>query len=123
MSELYFKAPATIKGYRTKVDRSVTITVETDQELQPAEAAALQHMLMTSGIFGFVMSEDSQLLDDLEAPEEILPLGKKSISQRMRDVLYRLWEFHGSTGSFNDYYNNQGEAIISQLKKRLPERN
>lgn len=46
----------------------------------------------------------------------------KTPSQRLRGVLFRLYEHRGSPGTFDDFYERQYEAIIERIKKELPER-
>lgn len=39
-------------------------------------------------------------------------------SQRLRAVMYIIWEKHGSVGKFEDKYNAEMEKIISHYKKK-----
>jgi len=47
---------------------------------------------------------------------------QRSMSQRLRDVLYLVWEYkHSTEMDFDTYYNKSMEAIIKKVKVNLPE--
>jgi hypothetical protein len=55
-------------------------------------------------------------IDDLVITEE----GQKSESQRMRAVLYRLWESKPEGyDTFNDFYKSKMEKIINHIKDKI----
>ena len=43
----------------------------------------------------------------------------KSHSQRLRSVLYRLWEKDESDISFDQFYGDKMEALIEYLKEKV----
>lgn len=45
--------------------------------------------------------------------------GGKSPAQRMRGVLFRIWEQKGKDGDFETYYKTKMGTIIDQLKEKL----
>lgn len=45
--------------------------------------------------------------------------GQKTKSQRLRGVIFKIWESKGSNGSFETFYQNYMETIISQLKEKI----
>jgi len=59
-------------------------------------------------------------------PEQVMNLpalteedAGRSPAQRMRGVLYRLWEQNGKKGDFETAYRIRMESMISQLKEKL----
>jgi hypothetical protein len=44
---------------------------------------------------------------------------EKSPSQRLRDVLYVLWEHRGSKGDFEQFYIASIEKVINRIKEEL----
>lgn len=44
---------------------------------------------------------------------------EKSSAQRLRAVLYRLWEKRGRNGEFEKYYQTSMEKFINRIKKEL----
>jgi len=43
----------------------------------------------------------------------------KTPSERMRAVIWRIWEANGKKGDFDTYYKSTMEKIIDQLKEKL----
>jgi hypothetical protein len=43
----------------------------------------------------------------------------KSRSQRLRDVLFRVWEQEGKPGTQEEYYAAEMERIIASYRRRL----
>jgi hypothetical protein len=43
----------------------------------------------------------------------------KPPSQRLRGVIFKLWQQAGSDGGFDSYYTNRMEHIINKLKEQL----
>lgn len=111
--------PATIHAIRTLADKSVRLTVDT-QELSPEDATKLFVLYDSFGWFGF--SEVPIKKEDLDLPEPTPEFkGEKSIGQRIRAVIYRLWESKYKTiyQNFDDFYKVQGERIIEFLKQKI----
>lgn len=44
---------------------------------------------------------------------------KKTQSQKMRAVIFILWEQKGSKGNFEDFYFRYTELIINKIKEKL----
>jgi len=47
--------------------------------------------------------------------------GEKSIGQRIKAVIYRLWEskYKSTYKSFDDFYRVQGEKVIDFIKSKI----
>lgn len=95
-------------------DRGARFTVSTP-ELSNEEFGALRDM--SRGNVKFLLSP----LD--EAPEDMLSVNKKlsikSPSQRLRDVLFRVFEQQTVETDFEVYYVKWIEAVMDKLKARL----
>ena len=61
--------------------------------------------------------------EDLDLPDEVPEMkGDKTPAQRMRSVLYVLWEKNTSQKeTFNTYYAQQMERLIEHIKSKLNE--
>lgn len=110
--------PMTVENIRTRKDRTVALTIGT-QELTPEKAGEIFNL---NGKFGYaylsaeeVKTEDMEVIDSLE-PD----MPTKSPSQRLRSVLYRMWE--KSPEGYQDHnlhYLHHMEEIISKYKLRI----
>jgi len=112
--------PAILKSHRSKVDGTVDIVYETN-EITPEQMAGVHE---NRGKFGYVAFKenpfDSQEKELLESLESDYDDGKKSDSQRLRGVLYRLWEkTPEGYEDFNLYKKFKMSKIINHYKKLL----
>ncbi len=103
-------------------DRTLTVRFVT-QELPPEKSAEL-FRLQNATVYVAVKEEDFGR-DELEALEaakaDAAEFGGKTAAQRLRAVLYRLWEVDADGyADFNLFYQNRMERIIEQVKRRLP---
>lgn len=120
MSELIF-LPVIIEGIGTRADRTLKITLGT-QELTPADAGQL-FSLHQSAAYVMIKEEmfnsaERDLLEKIEADKT--EYNGKSPSQRLRSVLYRVYETDPQ--SFNDftrYYEYQMERLITHFKNKI----
>lgn len=107
--------PAIFSKITSRADKSYKIEFET-RELG-ADAAMLFTQLQTEGWLLFSPNE----LQEAEVPDEKADsmTGQKTKSQRLRGVIFKIWESKGSSGSFETYYQNYMETIIEQLKEKI----
>lgn len=106
---------AILDGIKTRKDGSWSLNVET-AELHEDDKIHLMKLVNKQGYFYFA-----------EAPftEVIIPnvkLGEfetKTPSQRMHNVIYRLWEKSDKSKDKEAYYKYMMEKIIDQLKEKL----
>lgn len=100
-----------------KADRSVRLEFET-RELNGHEAALLMDQRQTEG--WLLYSSNNDLTGADIPPEKADPMiSTKTQAQRLRGVLFKLWEQNRSASSFEDYYKTQTELIIEKLKEKL----
>lgn len=115
-----FQLPAILEGYRSLKDGTLKVSFETG-ELSPEQMANVHWSLNKAGFVAF--SPDPFATAELEEMDklkvEFSDMGKPP-SQRLRGVLYRLWEQspEGYT-TFNDFYNSKMEVLINHFKNKL----
>ena len=112
--------PTILESFRSLKDRSWKLIFETN-ELTPEQAGSLNGALGMAGFLAFkdrpFLQEEHEFIDNLESDYDD---GKKSPSQRLRGVLYRLWEQKPEGyEDFNLYYKFKYEKIINHYKKLL----
>ena len=112
---------AQLEGVTTRKDKTVKLTFGT-QELTPAEAGNVM-AIANSFCFLAIKPEsftptEKELMEQLKA--DSLTNAAKSPSQRIRAVLYRLWESN-SEGyiTFDSFYTFKMETIINHLKSKI----
>lgn len=110
---------AQVEGLRSRKDKTVALTLGT-QELNPEKAGELfntnGHLVMCYlSIKEHITDDQKEIIDSIEAPTQ-----GKTPSQRMRNVLYRMWEQNneGYTDK-NLHYLHWMDKIIEQLKSKL----
>jgi|TARA_R110002153_G_scaffold104649_2_gene242686 hypothetical protein len=82
----------------------------------------IDSLLDTFGILYFRAEgepQDSTEFEELDKIELDLYDKKKTQSQRLRAVLYKLYKQEGGDAEFKDYYKVKTELIIEHFKSRL----
>jgi len=113
---------AQVESILTRKDRTIKLTFGT-QELRPNEAGVLfglQNSLVNIAIKSADLSQSEiNLLKESKIEIDDIP-ENKSPSQRLRNVLYRLWEQDkGGYDDFNLFYLNRIERLIEHYKEKL----
>jgi hypothetical protein len=108
-----------VESIKTRVDGSIVVSLST-QEIDPSRAATLfgfrgkfiKTLLSDTNITGI----EEKLID-----EEKVADGKKlrTKSQRLRSVLFRIWESVGEPGDFTNFYNEEMNKLIETFKQQL----
>lgn len=108
--------PAMLSGVASRKDKSYTLKFET-RELRGSEAATLLDQMNSEGWLLFSPNE----LQEKDVPDEKADsmTGQKTQAQRLRGVVYRLWEQNGKKGNSEEYYRSVMESLIDQLKEKL----
>lgn len=108
--------PAQLQSLTTKVDGSIKVTIET-QELNGTDMAELFSYRNALGYVTFTPNAVTKV----DVPKETVTDNSKSPAQRLRGVIYILWEQSGKAkfDTFAQYYDVQMERIINQVKDRL----
>ncbi len=111
------RVPATIAKVSSMADGGLSLIVHT-QEMVPADEAEVMQLKRKLGYFVFAVTESIQETDipteSLEFPNE------KSPGQRLRAVLYKLWEQEPQGyKEFEGFYRGKMEKIITSLKEKI----
>ena len=108
---------STISGIRTLADQTVRLTIDL-QETSPEQIAELFRLKGGYGHFLFkekpVTEEDTK-----DLPEIKVDRGDKTPSQRLRGVLYILWEQTKSSQSFEQFYLERMSQLTEMIKEKL----
>jgi hypothetical protein len=107
-----------IENITTRKDRSVKITLGT-QELSQGKAGELFSLLNSLAVVYISAKEIDQ--KEIDQVDKVDPeLTGKTQSQRIRNVLYKLWE-QDKEGhkTFDKYYYAKTELFIDHLKSKI----
>lgn len=87
-------------------------------ELLPEHIVALADAGRKAGWMVYKVNAELSVAD---IPKDDAPVeaDMKTPSQRLRAVIWRIWEANGSKGDFEGYYRRSMEALIEKLKQRL----
>lgn len=108
------KVPATLDGVSTLKDGSMSLRFHT-QELVAEDKIAIINFVQG---FGWLLFDTHESIDvPKESPHR--EAGEKTPSQRLRSVLYVLWQKRYSDIPFDTWYLQQVEKIINRIKKEL----
>ncbi len=109
--------PAILNRVASRADRSWSLTFVT-RELSGEDSSALMDQLMSEG---HVLYSPNSDFKEADVPNEKANsgLGTKTQSQRLRGVIFRIWDMKGRTGDFEDYYRKVMESVIDQFKQEL----
>lgn len=101
-----------------KVDGSVKLVFET-RELSGVDIAVLADYRQKEGWLLFAANELKG--EDAAIPDEKADsmTNQKTQAQRLRSVIYRLWEQNGKKGDSETYYKTTLERVIEQFKEKL----
>jgi len=110
---------AILDGYQRRKDKSVSLRFIT-QEKTSGEIADIDRLVDTFGIVYFRGQEriNQDEVDELDAVELDLYDQPKSQSQRLRNVLFKVWK-QDEQGEFKEFYKHETERIIQHYKNKL----
>ena len=111
---------ATVEKIETRADRTVKVILGT-RELTPSEMAEL-FAYSNNEVKAYLSDKgvSEEIIDEIDSVELDIAPTVKSPSQRLRGVLYRLWEQDNEGyNDFNLYYLNKMEKFIEWIKNKL----
>lgn len=106
---------AEIRGISATVDKGLRFSVVTGE--CPDEARAAFFPLQGTNISLFIEPHEKDEGD--EAIVVDTEVEKKTLSQRIRGALYRLWEQQGKPGTWREYYDKNMTMILDRIKAKL----
>jgi len=100
-------------------DRSVSLTFITNNEQTSEQLMELDKQIDQRGILyfkpkGVLTTAEADELDNVD-----IELEGKTQSQRLRNVLFVLWQQSDTNIEFKEFYKQKTELIIQQIKDRL----
>jgi hypothetical protein len=119
MSENKILIPAILTGYGPKADKSWRVALNINEP--NAEQKVIIDRLFQQSCYvlikeGEIRKEEQSLIDSLEAKEFKI----KTNSQRLKGVLYRVWEQHHTANmTEKEYYDFEMNRIIDHYKSKL----
>ena len=118
-SEIKILLPVQIIGVQRRKDRSVKLLFETAREIDSAEYAVMDAIVMNDPE-GWLHFRPNQTQVE-QMPIEDVEMQGKTQSERIRNSLYVLWSKTGKPlEDFNLYYKQQTEAFINIIKGKIP---
>lgn len=105
---------AVITGIRSRVDRSLGLSVSTP-ELSTQEKALFMELQGLNVDLTITPIEEQ----NVETEKIDRELETKSSSQRLRAVLFVYWKQQGEQGTFEDFYRLHMEKLIDFIKGKL----
>jgi hypothetical protein len=112
-----FQVPSTIQSVRTLVDGGNKLDIIT-RELNPDEMTRLFELRGKEGWFLFKENVIEQE-DIKDLPDVRIEKFDKTPGQRLRAILYRLWETTSQTKTADEFYKDYMEKLISSIKEKL----
>lgn len=110
------KISASLEKVATMADGGLRLNFNT-QELDAQKAGELMAIKNVVGWLIFATYGTEQVEIPEEPPTEFV--SQKSPSERLRNVLYRLWEKKGKAGEFEEFRRVKMEKIITHFKDQL----
>ena len=110
------KTQAIITGVRAKVDKSLGLTISTPELSIPQKALFMEFQGINSEILITPLDEKSEGVEKINKEIET-----KSLSQRLRAVLFILWKQKTDQGEFEDFYKMKMEKLIEHFKSQIEE--
>jgi hypothetical protein len=113
--------PAQLDGLRTLADKTIKVTFETG-ELTPQDLLGLMENIHQFGYLAFkkepFAEKEKEMLDNIKS--DFTFKGKTS-SQRLRSVLYLMWQQNNEGfDSSVKHYEHHMDIILNQYKNNLP---
>lgn len=111
-----FQLPVIVVGVKTTADKALELKLHTrDVKSFPEKELALL-MGTLDKEYWTLFSELPPNPEDIEVGEERVDKGQKTAAQRLRGVIYRIWERSNSGVDSETHYVRFMEQIMDQLK-------
>src|SRR3990172_4031643 len=118
MDSKIFQIPAEMIKAETKRNKSIRLIFDSQENISAEELKRLFEWRDNLGWLTFSIRTIE--IDDLKELPELKTDNKKTPSQRMRAIIYRIWEKDNhSYEDFNLFYLWYMEKIIEKLKDKL----
>jgi len=114
------KIPASINKITTMADKTLQLAIYTTTELTPEDETKIMRYRNTEGVMVFSLQDivEEDLIDLPKFKKEFE--GELSPSQRMRNIIYKIWETTtDQKNPFPDYYKVYMFKLNGMLKERI----
>lgn len=119
MNEL-LQIACTAQPFRGMSNRAIRLVFDSQENQTDEVLGKVASMTDKFGWLCFLPGKENITPEQVaDLPALIEEDAGRSPAQRMRGVLYRLWEQKGKEGDFETYYRAKVEAIVNQLKEKL----
>jgi len=107
--------PAILDGIKTRKDGTLCVVFETAEIPVESKVQLMQDVNKQ----GYVYFQEAPF-SEINIPEvQLSEFDSKKPSQRMRNVIYKIWELSDKSKDFDSYYKITMDKIIEQLKEKL----
>ena len=114
-----FQIPATLSGFSGLAHKTLKLTFHTQEELDSESTKRMCDLHEKTGWLSFNVEKiEAVNLANLPTIKAVDTDGK-SPSQRLRSIIYVLWEKNGKQGIFEDYYIKCLGRFQKQVKDEL----
>jgi hypothetical protein len=112
--------PAQLESIASRKDKTIKLVFGAN-ELTPNTSGQLFNMANAFGFLSFKEEEfRKEELDIVESLKADIELTGKTPAQRLRGVMYKLYQQNdGGFSSFAKYYEHQMEIVISHFKTKI----
>lgn len=119
--EIPIQIPANLVKITTMRDGAIRLTFDSQQGLQPEIKTRFFENHDQFGWLSFLASEQNITADMVsDLPKIEHEKDEVSPSTRLRNVLYRVWEFKKKpTKTFNEFYNSNMESLCEHFKSKM----
>jgi hypothetical protein len=112
--------PATVQGIKTMGNRSLRITVDSQENLSDESLASVASLHEKYGWWCFAVEKTVEPEDVLKLPPLVSrPEDEKSPAVRLRNALYVWFEQQGKNEDFELFYRKHMDRIIASVKEKL----
>jgi hypothetical protein len=109
-----FKVEAVLTRCASTVDGGLSLGFHT-KELDPIEKVGIMEFHNKAGWMLFSPNQ----IEESDVPTIPAEIGSKTPSQRLRAVLYIMWQQQIKAPPFEEFYLDRMELLINQIKERL----
>jgi hypothetical protein len=111
-----FQVPATLTRISSRVDGGLSLGFTTAHEVTPEEKLTAFTFQNT---YGWILFRENEFRDE-DVPKADAERSDKSMSQRLRAVLFRQWEQRAEPkAEFEIFYRYEMEKRIKDIKDKL----
>ena len=109
-----FTVSSQLMGVRAMVDGGMGLNFHT-KELSPDEKSLIMGFQIKSGWLLFSPNQ----ISESDIPKKTAEVGSKTPSQRLRGLLYVLWEKGEKIDDFETFYERRMQSFINAVKSKV----